>query len=202
MISHVYKRKRKKNCKTVASRTYRGRYRLTGDFLIDDVPLNTPDKQVAEQKLREIIKEKEQEKAGIIAPRLQRQSADKHLDSHLTDYLNDLTIQGRSTVYIKQIASRNRRLFNECDWRQFKDVTPDSFISSDQRELAPKTLNDYLNAISALLNWCVKSGRAANNSLHGVAKVETRGKQQKRRAFTDEELARLVEFAQSDVCST
>lgn len=197
MIAHIYKHKRKAGGKTVVSRTYRGRYRLDGDFAMTEVTLGTGDKQVAEKKLREIVKEKEQERAGIIAPRLQRTSAVKPLNEHLSDFLGDLKIQGRNKDYMNRVHSRSMRLFGECGWRYFKDVTSDSFVfwRSKQVDAAPKTLNEYLNAVNALINWCVKNGRASANPLSSVGKVEIRGKQQRRRAFTDEELNRLVAVA-------
>jgi len=197
MIIHVYKHKRKVDGKTITSRTYRGRYRLDGEFAVTEVALGTGDKQVAEKKLREIVKEKEQERAGIIAPKLQLVSAKKRLEDHLSDFLGDLEIQGRNVDYVNRIRFRTQRLFKECGWLYFKDVTPDSFVSwrSKQKSSAPKTLNEYLNAINVLINWCVKNGRTQTNSLVSVSKVEIRGKQQKRRAFKDGELDRLVTFA-------
>ena len=59
--------------------------------------------------------------------------------------------------------------------------------------MAGKTLNEYLTAISALLNWMSKAGRISDHPLRGVQKVETRGRQKKeRRAYTIEQLQRLV----------
>ena len=72
MIFNVYRKKRTKNGKTVIDRNYRGRFRLDGEFEATDVPLKTPDKQVAIQKLRKIVEEREQERAGLICPRKSR----------------------------------------------------------------------------------------------------------------------------------
>jgi len=47
MIAYVYKPKRRKADKVLTQRTYRGRYRLKGEFLVSDVPLDTTDRQVA-----------------------------------------------------------------------------------------------------------------------------------------------------------
>lgn len=76
MIAHVYKpRRRNKAGKTETSRIYRGRFRLKGDFAITEISLETSDKQVAEKKLAERIAEKERERAGLIAPKIQREAA-------------------------------------------------------------------------------------------------------------------------------
>ena len=197
MISHVYKPKRKKNGKVVIARNYRGRYRLDGDFSVTDVALKTTDKHVAEQKLRDIIKEKEHERAGIIAPKLQRNAAETPLTEHLKDFLGDLKAKGRTEDYVGLIKGRVERQLEGCCWKFTRDVSADSFISWRARQnYAPKTLNEYLNASNVLLNWMVKQGRIAYNPLHAVERVSIRGKQQLRRAYTDDELNKLLAVAE------
>jgi len=128
MKSHVYKKKRKKNGKTVLDRHYRGRYRLEGDFAATDIPLHTSDKQVAEKKLREIVREKQQERAGLIAPKLQRDAAQKPLLEHLDDFVADLIAKGRTEKYAFLIKARTHKLLKACKWRLHRDVSPDTFI--------------------------------------------------------------------------
>ena len=77
-------------------------------------------------------------------------------------------------------------------------MTPDSFVTwrSRQTAKAPQTLNQYQDAITGLLSWMVKHGRLQVNPLAGVVKVETRGREvRKRRAFSTAELRRLLEVA-------
>jgi len=64
--------------------------------------------------------------------------------------------------------------------------------------MAAKTLNEYLNAACGLLNWLQRNGRLAGNPLKVVGKVEMRGREtRQRRAFTEDELRRLVSVAGS-----
>jgi len=197
MIAHIYKPRRNKDGKVIISRLYRGRYRLHGDPTIVDVALNASDKQVAERKLAEIINEREREKAGLIAPKLQRTSAQKPILSHLEDFVADLAMLGRCAIYQRQVKLRVRRIVQDCGWQFLADITLDGFVAwrSEQRDLGPKTLNEYLNAMTALLNWMERHGRIANNPLARATRVDTRGKQQRRRAFTDAELTRLLAVA-------
>ena len=197
MIFHVYKKKRTKNGKAVTDRCYRGRYRLDGDYAITELSLETADKQVAEQKLREIVKEKEMERSGLIAPKLERDSAVKPLDAHLEDFVADLKIKGRAERYWKSVDSNVQRLCRECGWKTVKDVSADDFLKwRSKQTLAPKTLNEYLNAANVFLNWLVKHGRTGGQPLKHVEKVDVRGKQQKRRAITDEEFLRLLKVSE------
>jgi hypothetical protein len=64
-------------------RLYRGRYKLEVGEKITDVALRTPDKQVAEQRLRRIIVEAQRERDGLIAPRLERETAQRPMSQHV-----------------------------------------------------------------------------------------------------------------------
>jgi len=196
MICNVYKRKRKKNGKTVTDRNYRGRYRLDGDYAITDVALGTSDKQVAEKKLREIIKEKEMERSGILAPKLQREAAMKKLSAHLDDFIADLKVKGRAEKYYSLVETRVEKLLNACGWREVRDVNADGFVAwRSGQKLSPKTLNEYLNAMNTFFSWMVKQERVMDNPLRNIEKLDLRGRQQKRRAISDEEFSDLLEVA-------
>lgn len=75
MIAYVFKPRRKKDGKMEVARIYRGRYRLNGEGRLVELSLDTSDKQAAQKRLAEIIKEKELERAGIIAPKAKREAA-------------------------------------------------------------------------------------------------------------------------------
>jgi len=200
MIAHVFKpRRRNAAGKSVPHRLYRGRFRLDGEFSMSDVALGTADKQIAEKRLSEIVKEKEREKAGLIAPKLERDAARKPLDDHLMDFIADLVRLGRSKVYVRHTRTRFRNMAKACNWVLPKDVTADCFVHwrSQQCALSPKTLNDYLNTANAFLNWMVRQGRIGCNPLCNVQKADTKGRQKQRRALTDDELERLLAIAGS-----
>lgn len=202
MIAHVFKpRRRNKAGRTEAGRIYRGRFRLKGEFSITEVSLETSDKQVAEKKLAELISEKERERAGLVAPKLERESAQKPLAKHLDDFAADLNAIGRTQKYSLLLKARVQRLLADCAWKHPADISMDGFISwrAKQKKFGPKTLNEYLNAISGLLNWMTKQGRIAENPLKNVSHVDLRGRQLKRRAFSDEELDRLLAVAKPDL---
>lgn len=195
MISHVYKPRRKnKDGKTVTFRLYRGRYRLDGDFVVTDVALGTADKQVAKQKLAEIVAEKEREKAGLVAPRSERNAARKRLVDHLEDYIAELKSLGRTEKHYSLVRYRIKRLLSEAGWKLVQDVEADGFgfWRNKQKEMAPKTSNEYLNAMLGLLHWMERLGRISSNPLKFVKKADLRGRQQKRRAFTPDEFRRLL----------
>ena len=80
MIATVYRPSRVKDGRRVVDRMYRGKYRLDPRDKMKDVPLHTNDKQVAQQNLRKILEEEQNEGAGFIRPKKRVQShADRAL---------------------------------------------------------------------------------------------------------------------------
>jgi len=195
MKQYVYRPRRVVDGKSRAGRFYRGRYRLDGDERDTNVPLRTTDKRVAEKKLAAIVAEVERERYGLIPPAAIRDGAARPLLDHLADFVADLRARGRSRGYVSKVEQRVQRLCRECGWATISQVTPDSFRAWRNKcaSLSPKTQNEYLAAAVSLLNWLQEQERCERNPLAGVRRVEQRGRKTfERRAFTVEELARLV----------
>jgi integrase len=197
MIFSIEKRRFRRGGKLEETRSYYLRYRI-GDMPVDKwKSLGVTDKQVADKKAHEFIQERERETAGILEPKAVRDSAKKALTAHLDDYVADLTARGRNGRGgrgARLVASRIRALLQECDWQVPCNVTADSFSAWRNRQTcSPRTLNHYLQGMISLLNWMERVGRIKTNPLKNVGKADERGKQKRvRRAFTDEELRKLV----------
>ncbi len=135
-------------------RLYRGRYKFEAGEKIADVPLRTPDKQVAEQRLRRIVVEAQRERDGLIAPRREREAAQRPFVEHARAYCEGRLAVKRDEKYVRELERKLRRLSTECSWQFVRDVTPESFETWRARQTAaPKTLNEYQNAINGLMNW-------------------------------------------------
>jgi integrase len=93
------------------------------------------------------------------------------------------------------LKGRVVRLMDDCGWKVPIQITPDSFMAwRSGRAESARTLNHYLQGMVAFLNWMECSGRLKSNPLKHVRKVDERGQRRRfRRAFTDEELRKLVE---------
>jgi len=181
-------------------RVWRGRYRLQDEKNITDISLDTWDRQVAEERLRKIVNEKDREKEGMIAPGSIRNAAQRKLVDHLDDYIADLEKAKRSNDYIYHVEKRVKRLIAECPWPHCTDITPDSFQNwrTQQHGKSAKTLNDFLNAASSFCNWMMRQARTSANPLKYVSHVQVRGNETvRRRAFTDDEMRRLLAVAGS-----
>lgn len=199
MWQHVFKPSRRVKGKRRSSKFYKGRYKLVTGEKPTEIALKTRDKDVALERLRELVRQKQNEQAGIVAPRSLREGAARPLADHLRDFVADLKARGARAKYAYNVDHLCRRVFGDCCWVHANDVTTDGFVTwraGIADKLAAKTLNEYLDSLNALLNWMQRHRRLQINPLREVRKVETRGKQKRvRRALTDEEFGRLLAVA-------
>lgn len=181
--------------KQKGSRVYRGRYRLSNGPKLHEVALRTDIKHVAEAKLRALVREKEEESAGLLAPKSLRDAAQAPIASLLVEFIADMVARERCKSHVIHTRCRLERLFKECNWRILADVSAESFgrWRSQQFDLSAKTCNEYLGHSKAFLTWLEGQGRLARNPLRNVAKAETRGKETfKRRGLDLQELVKLL----------
>jgi integrase len=194
---YVYQNTRKVNGRKVRSKLWRGRYRLPGDCKETDVSLETTDKEVAKAKLRRIVSEAEREREGLLAPKKMRETAQLPLTDSIEAFLAERNAVGRDEKYIHGLRHQLETLSKSCGWKRASDVTADSFCAWRKRQKkSAKTLNEYLTAAVSLLSWLMRHGKVAHNPLAVVEKVATHGeKLVRRRAYTSEELVRLLAIA-------
>ncbi len=194
MIAYIYRPKRQRNGKLVSSRIWRARLKLNGDVKARDISLNCADKQTAEQKLRDSIRDQERESVGLLAPSAQRKTFESPLAELVGGYVADLKALGRSADHVRHVDKRLRRLIRECKWQNLREVTADSFLRwRAEQKKAPKTINEYQAVLSALFTWLRKQNRVPANPFEIVSKVDTRGKESfQRRALNDDEAKRLL----------
>ena len=197
MIAYIYRPKRRHDGKRVISRLYSAKIRVDGERRISQVPLRVSDKQVAQEKLRQLVQEREKELHGMIPAKAMRDAAQESLSKHVRDFIGDLRAKGRNAQYIAEFENRLVLLLEQCSWQLLRDVTADSFVKwRSEHKKAAKTMNEYLASAKGLLNWMVKQRRVAANPLAVVQKTETRGKEVRaRRAYTDDEIQALLSVA-------
>lgn len=197
MIAYIYRPKRLHNGRRTTSRLYSAKIRVAGEQRISQVSLHVSDKQVAQEKLRQLVQEREKELHGLLPPRTVRDASQEPLSKHLKDFISDLRALGRNHQYIAEFENRLELLMDQCRWQFPQDVTADSLTRwRSQQQKAAKTMNEYLASAKGFLNWMMKQGRIAVNPLAVVQKTETRGKEVRaRRAYSDAETQALLNVA-------
>jgi integrase len=171
---------------------YRGRFRLSPDEKFREVPLHTRDKQIARKRLREIVQEEEGEREGFVRPRKQREAMQRPLLEHIETFIAERYKIGRDEKYVRELKKKLLVLASEVPWKYIADITADSFCSWRRKQKkSPKTLNEYLSAIGALLNRLEPV--IGRSPLRFVERMQTAVEpQRKRRAFSVDELRRLI----------
>src|SRR5438093_6744124 len=130
---------------------YRGRFCLSLDEKSREVPLHTTDKQVARKKLREIVQEEQDERAGFIRPKKQREAMQRPLLEHIETFIAERYAIGRDEKYVRELKKKLLVLVGEVPWKFIADITAESFCSWRRKhKKSAKTLNEYLSAIGAL----------------------------------------------------
>jgi len=197
MKPRVFLPYRKRKGKRVRGSVYHLRFKLAGDAKPSEVSLRTTDERVAQQRAAEIVREAEHERAGYLPPKLMRESVTRPLVEHLAEYVAESRARGRAKDHVYNVNCLIKRLIADCGWETVRDVTAESFGAwLSAQDKAPKTLNEYLGVMRALLAWMCKRGRLAANPLREVEPLSTRGRQRRpRRALTLEEMTRLIEAA-------
>src|SRR6266702_1263208 len=99
MIANVYRPSRRENGKRVVSRIYRGRYRVDPSDRIKEVSLRTNDKQVARERLKQMVLEEQRERDGLIAPKEEREAAKRPIIEHICDFVSDRRSVGCDEKY-------------------------------------------------------------------------------------------------------
>lgn len=197
MTKSIFRPSRKENGKRIRLRMYRLAYQLPGMAKKKFVSLGTSDKQVAEKKAAELLRELEQERAGVIPAKSLRDEGKKPLCELLESYVRDLRTSGRDSMYCYNVERRLSKLLAGCKWNAVSDITGPTFQAwRDGQELAPKTLRDYQDAMMAFLRWLKEMGLPSTEALNRVRRVETKGRATRnRRAYTLEEVGSLLNVA-------
>jgi len=193
-MMHMLFKKTRNNGK---SRTWYGRYKYDWMPVFKEVNLGVTDKQVADQKLRAIEKEAENENAGLISPRTIRDASKIEISQHLADFIQDRETLGRTAHYTQTLESCIQLVCNECGWKYLNQIKADQFeLWRSSKEISRKTLNEYLAALNGFLKWLSDRNRITDNPLKIVKKVDMRGhKKRQRRAMTESEIDSLLAVA-------
>lgn len=178
------------------SRLWSARIRLDGWLKARTFPLHVTDERVAEQKMEKLIRELEQEAAGIIAPKLMRDAAQTPIAGHLRAFLADIEAKGRSKNTLGKYRNCIPKLCKRCGWVMVRDITSQSFCQWRAASgLEPKTLNDLLGAMSSLLQWMERQQLILANPLKHAGKITNRNPKAYRRALSLEHIEKLLAVA-------
>src|SRR5205823_1552231 len=103
MTAYVFKPSRRKGGKVHKSRLYSARYKVPGQTKTTTIALHVTDRQVAEAKLHEILRELEREAVGISMPRGVRLARECDINQHVKAYCSDLRARRKDEDYVTTV---------------------------------------------------------------------------------------------------
>lgn len=174
------------------------RYRLPGESKVRSKSLEVRERRVAETKQRQFEEDFERQKAGLPrknqAGSLSEAGAIRPL---LEEFLASRRDRGTNEKQLRDIQHHVQTPCRALGWTQLADINARSYEtwlrSAEMAGKAPRTKNTYLKNFLAFLGHLVRIGLIDRNPLSGLQMAAEKGRQRrKRRALSDEELARLL----------
>jgi integrase len=184
----------------VTARTFTAKYR-DGQGIVREVATGCRDEGAARNVLADLIKRAERVRAKVLTPA--EDAVVDHLalplEAHFGAYLTYLESCGTSPVHRENVDRCLKRVAAGCRFQTLPDLRRDPLErwlvdrSKDTKPIGARTRNFYRAAIVAFCNWCIGTDRLLVNPFSKVAKAdEDADPRRKRRALTEEELARLL----------
>ena|GEM_PF-1306720 len=168
------------------------------------------DKQASRRQLDQLIAEAERQATGLGDPFAEQRR--RPLQEHIGEYIEHCQRIGESPVHVKNKKSQLERLVAGIGATRLSDLEPNR-VEKHLHELAlsgrrvyrhgdrdaglsARSVNQHRATVVAFVQWCVRNRRTSDNPLKILGKLDERKDRRRvRRAFTEDELSRLLDVA-------
>lgn len=154
-------------------------------------------KQLTQELARRLERQVEDEKAG--RPRARQQTKPEPFAALAAAFADALKARGRTPAYVRNVSWVLGSAAKALGLKTAADLTPAALerrigqlAATDK---AGGTRAEHRDILVRFGHWLVKTGRWDNNRLSGVVSASRAKRAKPRRAFTPDELARLVAAA-------
>jgi len=185
----------------LVSSTYTAKYR-DGHGSVIERSTGCRDKAAARAVLADLVKRGEQVKAGILTPAEDQIAAHQQtpISEHFGAFMHHMLAKGDTKKHREATRSCLNRLAGECSFRRLADLDRqalEQWLSGQTGSgMSARTRNAYQTAMVSFCNWCVQVHRLAANPFAGMPKAnEKADRRRERRALTEDELRRLLDWA-------
>ena len=179
------------------------RYR-DGNGIVRERSTGCLDKTAAQSVLTEWQREAERQRAGLLTAQeaAAAQWANEPLAKHIDGYQEHLRAAGATERHIDYRKRELDRVFKDCGWHRLSDLNRDGFsrwLNARAKEgMGARRRNVHFDAVCGFARWALDSGRITLFPFNGLAKSsEAIDRRHVRRALSPEELAKLLEAAES-----
>lgn len=171
---------------------YSARIRMPWWDKARDFRLQVTQKRVAEEMLRTMRQNLENERVGLAPAASITAAASVPLAEHLTAYLESVASSGKSKNTVGAYKRGISTFLSRSGWKTVADAGPAGF---DRWRLdhtpSPKYANDVLGFLRTFFGWMVRRKLLAADPLADVVKTKVRNDGCKRAAFTPAQLDAL-----------
>ncbi|MBL4701844.1 MAG: tyrosine-type recombinase/integrase [Phycisphaeraceae bacterium] len=130
-----------------------------------------------------------------------RLAACKKLSDHLIDFKQSMLVRGVSERQVVQVHSRVLKVVEGCQFITWSDIAPATVMNflyerrnAETKPISAQTSNFYLQAFKQFCRWMVKEQRASESPVDHLDGLNVKAHPQRlRRAFTIDELGRLID---------
>jgi integrase len=183
------------------SSTYYARYR-NGDRLVVEESTGCRDETAARQVLADWERRAERMRAGVVTPTEARVAnhVSSPISGHVEAYLNSLEASGMTAKHIRETRRILTSVLQGCAFQTLADLDREAveiwLVQRRSLKASARTRNVDLTALIAFVNWCIANHRLSANPFKGIPKAnEAADPRRRRRAMTEDELARLLDVA-------
>lgn len=154
------------------------------------------DRAASRKELDRLIECAERKATGIIDRFAEHRV--RPLKEHVAEYLDHCRHVGQARVHVGNKQTQLARLLAETGATRLPDLDPnvvERHLQALRKEgLSARSVNQHHTTAATFLGWCVTTGRAPDNPLRVLPKLDERADRRRvRRALTPVELATLVE---------
>ena len=161
----------------------------------------SPNRKIAERKLKDITDRIMLEKSGLIPPA--EKEMKRHLREHIADFEKHHAANENSEQHVVEIVKKVKAFVEFCGWQtpsQIREHDVETFLY-DLRKVRGRSIqtsNNYLRAIKNFTRWMVRNKRMTSNPIEGLSMLNVRtDRRHDRRPLDDYELKLLIEAAES-----
>ena len=106
----------------------------------------------------------------------QRAEITKPLTGHIDDHIKILKAKGRSSAYIRHTKSRLKKVFEDCRFFYFRDITKSAveiYVGKLIKDgSSATTAGHYLDSLKTFLNWAESDQRIIRNPIAKMGKPD------------------------------
>ncbi len=189
------------DCIVVECSKYLARFR-DGQNVVQTVPTGCKDQMAARAVLADLERRAELVRAGIVTPAQDAISIHRRttITAHTGAYIESLRMKGATAKHIATVKRHLGELISACGFKTLADIRREPverwLAGPDNAKRSARTKNTLRNALVWLCNWAVDTERLVANPVSRVPRFnEAVDRRRQPRAFTEDELVRLLDAA-------